>query len=201
MSGITLKRAARVSRIALRPRSVRPTGSGPRASQNVASSVKNDAMRSTSRLLKASEIAFISSGVAISLLVAVVTSGIGPPPSSLSRRLQARPMPATKKARPVIRQGGLESRRTKRRAVSRLLLRNVALLVHDHLDLGVAAQGAAVPQAIRPQCETLDILVAVSLDALLCDRGAACPLFGGIGGVGAVRRRSLASARGTLARG
>src|SRR6266404_7947884 len=56
MSGITLKRAAKVLRIVSFPLSVRPTGSGPRASQNVASSVKCETMRSTSRLLKAAEI-------------------------------------------------------------------------------------------------------------------------------------------------
>jgi hypothetical protein len=78
MSGITLKRAASVLRIDSRPLSVRPTGSGPRASQKVASSVKNEAMRSTSRLLNASEMAFMSSGVAMSsgAIADVVTSGI-----------------------------------------------------------------------------------------------------------------------------
>ena len=75
MSGITLKRSASVLRIVSLPASVRPTGSGPRASQKVASSVKCDTMRSTSRLLKAAEIAFISSGVAMSAFAAV-TSGI-----------------------------------------------------------------------------------------------------------------------------
>src|SRR6185369_6085341 len=75
MSGITLKRSASALRIVSLPASVRPTGSGPRASQKVASSVKNEAMQSTSRLLKAAEIAFINSGVAMSLLV-VVTSGM-----------------------------------------------------------------------------------------------------------------------------
>jgi hypothetical protein len=44
---------------------VRPTGSGPRARQKVASSAKQSTMRSTSRLLNAAEIARISSIVAI----------------------------------------------------------------------------------------------------------------------------------------
>ena len=48
-------------RITARPFKVRPTGSGPRDRQNTPSSAKNDTMRSTSRLLNAAEIAFISS--------------------------------------------------------------------------------------------------------------------------------------------
>src|SRR5258708_35106980 len=150
ISGITLKRAASVLRMVSRPRSVRPTGSGPRASQKVASSVKNDAMRSTSRLLKAAEIAFISSGVAMSLLV-VVTSGIfaslvaSPTIAGYAERSNVER--ATPQARPVVRPGGLASRMTKRKAFSKLLLRNVAALVYGHLHFGVAAHRATVPKA------------------------------------------------------
>ena len=49
------------------PRSVRPTGSGPRARQKVASSAKQSRMRSTSRLLNAAEIRRISSIVTMCL--------------------------------------------------------------------------------------------------------------------------------------
>src|SRR5712691_6769904 len=65
MSGICLKRSASAFLIAVLPRRVRPTGSGPRARQNVASSAKQSTMCSTSRLLNAAEIARISSIVTI----------------------------------------------------------------------------------------------------------------------------------------
>src|SRR5579859_4975225 len=70
MSGIWTKRSASAWRIAALPRSVRPTGSGPRDRQNTPSSAKNATMRSTSRLLNAAEIAFINSSVTITLLLA-----------------------------------------------------------------------------------------------------------------------------------
>src|SRR5580700_10775062 len=67
MSGICSKRSANARRIAALPRKVRPTGSGPRARQKVASSAKQSTMRSTSRLLNAAEILCISSIVTIAL--------------------------------------------------------------------------------------------------------------------------------------
>src|SRR5262245_45233456 len=108
MSWITLKRAARVLAIVSLPLSVRPTGSGPRASQKVASSVKNETMRSTSRLLKAAEIAFMSSGVAMSGFAAV-TSGIRNLPRGVVRTIAGRPDDGkgeARKTRLVLQQGG-----------------------------------------------------------------------------------------------
>src|SRR5258708_4844926 len=105
------------------------------------------------------------------------------------------PRGATTEARPVIRQGGLPSRMTTRRAVARLLLRNVALLVDSHLDFGTATHRAAVPQAVRALRQPLDVFVAVSLDALLRDPGLAAEPRAGVGGVGILGHRRLAGAR------
>src|SRR5215212_5133304 len=63
MSGIWRKRSASARRIAVLPRKVRPTDSGPRARQKTPSSAKQSTMRSTSRLLNAAEISRIRSMV------------------------------------------------------------------------------------------------------------------------------------------
>src|SRR5260370_20082651 len=89
---------------------------------------------------------------------------------------------------------------TEREAVSTLLLRNVALLVDGHLDLGTAAHRATVPQTVRALRQALDVLVAVSLDALLRDPGLARQR-GGVGGVGIEARRRRVGARRCGGRG
>ena len=64
-------------------RGTRPSGSGPRAIRNVQSSAKNDMIRSTSRLLKASLICFMSAGVGPVVIVISPSS-----PRRLVRRSQ-----------------------------------------------------------------------------------------------------------------
>ena len=78
---------------------------------------------------------------------------------------------------------------TEREDAATLLLRNVALLVDGHLDLGTAAHRATVPETVRALRQALDVLVAVGLDALLRDPGLAAQSPGGVGGVGIVVRR------------
>src|SRR5690242_1067799 len=95
MSVMTLKRSASTFRIAALPRTRRPSGSGPRAIKKVASSAKNVMMRSTSRVLNASLIAFISVGVGPPAIVCVV---IACPPvtielSSWTHRMHRGPGP------------------------------------------------------------------------------------------------------------
>src|SRR5262249_52219056 len=63
MSGMTRNRSPSTFLTAALPCTRRPSGSGPRAIRNVQSSAKNDMIRSTSRLLKASLIRFMSAGV------------------------------------------------------------------------------------------------------------------------------------------
>src|SRR5580698_8482138 len=137
MSGITLKRAASVLRIVSRPFRVRPTGSGPRASQNVASSVKNETMRSTSRLLKAAEIAFMSSGVAMSAgSMALEASGMRFSSKALPERLQACREPATES--PPHRTAGRAFEETRRQREA-LRSGDAAGVIDGHLDRCVAA--------------------------------------------------------------
>src|SRR5690348_13210334 len=154
MSGITLKRSARALRIVSLPASVRPTGSGPRDSQKVASSVKNETMRSTSRLLKAAEIAFMSSGVARSLLV-VEASGMRFSVKSSLTTIAGLPRtgnwPDSRK--PAAPDG--ETGFWRRCAWCRLLRRDAARAVYGHLHRRVAAHRGAVPQAVRALLQVL----------------------------------------------
>src|SRR5262249_11942054 len=78
MSVMTLNRSASTLRMAALPWTRRPSGSGPRAMRNVASSAKNVMMRSTSRLLNAALISFMSAGVGPPAMVCVVIEASSP---------------------------------------------------------------------------------------------------------------------------
>src|SRR5882757_10069440 len=164
MSGITLKRSARVLRMVSLPLSVRPTGSGPRASQKVASSVKCETMRSTSRLLKAAESAFMSSGVAMSGFAAV-TSGIRTLPQCVNRTIAGPRQDGkrtTPKTRLVRRRGGFDNGLS----AAALLGDHVAARVDLNVDHRAAAQRLAAPAAVRIAGQALHVLVAIGLDLL-----------------------------------
>src|SRR5262250_2920612 len=91
MSLMTLKRSASTLRMAALPRTRRPSASGPRAIRNVASSEKNVMMRSTSRLLNAALISFMSVGVGPPAMVCVVIDTLLP--NSRPHRMHRRPGP------------------------------------------------------------------------------------------------------------
>src|SRR5215470_1797451 len=71
MSVMTWNRSPSTFLTAALPCTRRPSGSGPRAIRNVQSSAKNDMMRSTSRLLNASLICFMSAGVGPVVIVSL----------------------------------------------------------------------------------------------------------------------------------
>src|SRR5262249_49169618 len=114
----------------------------------------------TSRLLNADEIAFISSGVAMSPST-VVASGMTP--SFVASAHDYRRWLSRQRQKPAhLSTGGpgLFGR------LLCLLGQDVAGPVDGHLDLGVTAQCRAVIQAVSALLQVLDVLVAVSLNAL-----------------------------------
>src|SRR5262245_35463088 len=162
MSGITLKRSASVLRIVSLPFSVRPTGSGPRASQKVASSVKCDTMRSTSRLLKAAEIDFISSGVARSGS-AVATSGIRNLPASGHRTIAG--LSKNGKTRPSAA-ASLRHIRRRRASVHPTRKRQGDLPVFDYIIVGGGSAGSVMAHRLSAKSAT---------KVLLCEAGQDTP--------------------------
>src|SRR6266850_6963215 len=98
MSVMTRKRSPSTFLTATLPCTRRPSGSGPRAIRNVQSSAKNDMIRSTSRLLKASLICFMSAGVGPVVIVISPRS-----PRRLVRRSQQADLFHERDCIPIIR--------------------------------------------------------------------------------------------------
>src|SRR5688572_23508748 len=72
MSLMTLNRSARTFRMAALPWTRRLSASGPRAIRKVASSARDDMIRSTSRLWKAALISFLGAGVGPVVMASVL---------------------------------------------------------------------------------------------------------------------------------
>src|SRR5882724_3859698 len=98
LSVMTRKRSPSTFLTAALPCTRRPSGSGPRAIRNVQSSAKNDMIRSTSRLLKASLICFMSAGVGPVVIVISPRS-----PRRLVRRSQQADLFHERDCIPIIR--------------------------------------------------------------------------------------------------
>src|SRR5262245_59609989 len=139
MSLMTLNRSASTFRMAALPRTRRPSGSGPRAMRNVASSAKNVMMRSTSRLLNAALMSFMSAGVGPPAMVCVV---IACPPESGPHRVASRPHGVHRRPRPSARRRQLGPLAEQAARVAR---------IHDLLDperLGRAERRAQLGEAL-----------------------------------------------------